>query len=216
MEPLQGLDAVRAIVWDFDGVLNIAGDAWRDAVVELGVDPDGLTKALFGTGQRALLTGAEDVLDRLEAWVRETGFPGDPEDILELLFEHDNTPDRDLLRMMAQLDQAGLTQVIATNSDPRRARYLALEGGWADRVDAFFASGDIGAMKPDTAFFAQIEAAMELQPQDLLLIDDAERNIDAADTRGWVTWHYKPGGAMALAQALMPLMLRGAQDGPQD
>lgn len=209
---MEGLEHVRAIAWDFDGVLNIADKAWRDAVREIGADPDALTRAIFGSGQRELLTGAEDVLDRLDVWVREAGFEGDPEDVLELLFEHDNDPDRDLLRMMAQLDQAGLVQVIATNSDPRRARFLAVEGGWADRVDALFASGEIGAMKPDAAFFAHIEAAMEIQPQELLLIDDAERNVDAADTRGWVTWHYQKGGAMALAQALMPLLLRGAQD----
>ncbi|GAB4268086.1 MAG: hypothetical protein Kow0013_18660 [Pararhodobacter sp.] len=209
---IDGIDTVRAIAWDFDGVLNIAGDAWKAvARDELGVDPDALTQAIFGTDSRALLTGRDDSLERLEAWVAKTGIEADPEDILEVLFENDNAPDGTLLRMISQLDRAGLAQVIATNSDARRARYLAVDGGWSERVDAIFASGEMGAMKPEAEFFAAIEEALGLAPQELLLIDDTERNVDAADTRGWRVWHYGQGSAMALAQALMPLLLRGSE-----
>ncbi|MCB1398285.1 MAG: HAD-IA family hydrolase [Rhodobacter sp.] len=213
MEAIEGIEGVRAIAWDFDGVLNVAGDAWRRvAEAELGLDPAALARAVFEAQPRALLTGAEDVLDRLQGWVDATGFEGDAEDILEILFEQDNDPDRDLLRLIAQLDRAGVAQVIATNTDARRARFLALDGGWAERVDAVFASGEMGAMKPDAGFFQQIEEAMGLAPHELLLIDDSERNTEAAEKRGWLAWHYRPGAAMALAQALMPLLLRGAEE----
>ncbi|MCL4675642.1 MAG: HAD-IA family hydrolase, partial [Pararhodobacter sp.] len=158
--------------------------------------------------RRAMLTGADDILDRLERWVRDSRFDGTAEDILELWFTAESDPDEDLQRMLAQLDRAGLTQVIATNNDPRRARFLAQDEGWGERVDAVFASGEMGVMKPDAAFYEQIETALGLAPQEILLIDDLERNIDAADARGWLTWQYRPGGALALAQALMPLFLR--------
>lgn len=209
---LDGIDRIQAIAWDFDGVLNVAGGAWRGVAAEaLGIDPEALSAAVFGRDRRALLTGHEDSLDRLERWVAETGADIAPEDILELVFEHDNAPDRTLLRLITELDRAGVTQVIAANIDARRARYLAVDGGWSDRVDAIFASGEIGAMKPDAAFFQQIESALGLYPHELLLIDATERNTEAADRRGWLAWHYQTGqtgSAMALARALMPLLLR--------
>ena len=209
MTAIEGLESVRAVAWDFDGVLNRAQHAWQDAVrSELGLDPTALMAVVFQADRRALLTGQSDILDRIEAWLGGQDTEAEAEDVLEILLEHDNLPDGDLLRMMAQLDRAGLVQVIATNSDARRARYLAAEGGWAERVDGFFASGEMGSMKPDAAYFEQIEEALGLKSHEILLIDDQERNIDAADTRGWRTFHHVPGGAMALAQAIMPLLLR--------
>jgi len=206
---MEGIEHIRAIAWDFDGVLNRAGNAWQEVLRrDWGADPAALVKAVFEPDRRALLTGQDDVLDRLERWVDDTGFEGGAEDILELLFEHDNDPDRELLLMIAQLDAAGLAQVMATNSDARRARFLAVEGGWAERLDAIFASGEMGVMKPDAAFFVQIEEALGLAPEEILLIDDLERNTDAAEKRGWLGWQYQPGGALALAQAIMPLLLR--------
>ena len=47
-----------------------------------------------------------------------------------------------------------------------------------------------------------------MAPEELLLIDDSPRNVEAAEKRGWLGWDYEAGGAMALAQALMPLLLR--------
>ena len=205
---IEGIKDVCAIAWDFDGVLNVARHAWQDALrAETGLDPAALIDAVFKRDRRALLTGDSDILDRIEGWLATQRTDIAPEDVLEILLEHDNQPDGDLLRMLAQLDRAGMVQVIATNSDARRARYLATDGGWIDRVDEIFASGEMGAMKPDAAYFEKIEDALSLHPHELLLIDDVEANVDAADKRGWCTWHYK-GDAMALAQALMPLMLR--------
>lgn len=214
---MEGIENIRAIAWDFDGVLNRAGVAGADGLfrwqhrmaAEFGIETADLAQRVFGHDPRALMTGTEDILDRLEAWVRETGFEGDAEDLLEMWFVAEHEPDDDLKRLIDQVDRVGVTQVMATNNDPRRLRFIATEGGWADTVDAIFASGEMGVMKPDVDFYARIEAALGLEAAEILLIDDQARNTDAAERRGWLAWQYQPGGAMALAQALMPLLLRG-------
>lgn len=213
---IDGLEHVRAIAWDFDGVLNRAGVAGADGLYrwqhrmaqDFGVETAGLAKQVFGQDRRALLTGQDDILDRLERWVRDIRFEGAAEDILELWFEAELDADPALLRIVEQLERAGLTQVIATNNEARRARHLTQDAGWGERVDAVFASGQMGVMKPDAAFFAQIEAALGVAPGEILLIDDLERNTDAAEKRGWLTWPYQHGGALQLAEAIMPLLLR--------
>lgn len=219
MEPIEGIERVQAIAWDFDGVLNRAGIKgpdghyrWESRVrSELGLDISGLSDRLFGTDLRALLTGQDDILDRVESWARSAGHRGAGEDILEVMFDAEHDPDPDLLRMIEQLDGAGITQVIATNNDLRRTRHIAVESGIGDHVAAVFSSADLGAMKPDAAYFDHIRDALGLEPPEILLIDDLEVNIDGAEKQGWLGWQYRAGGAMALAQALMPLMLRDDQ-----
>jgi putative hydrolase of the HAD superfamily len=213
---IEGIEHVRAIAWDFDGVLNRAGIRgadghyrWEARVrTELGLDISGLNAHVFGTGLRALLTGQEDILDRVESWARAAGHRAVAEDILELMFEAEHDPDPDLLRVIAQLDRAGITQVIATNNDPRRTRHIAQQSGMGELVEAVFSSGEMGVMKPDAAYFDQIRAALRLEASQILLIDDLEANIDGADRRGWLGWQYTPGQALPLVQALMPLLLR--------
>jgi len=215
-EVLEGLENIRAIAWDFDGVLNRAGIPGADGLylwqhrmaADFGIETADLAQRVFGDNLRAMLTGKDDILDRIEAWVSTAGFEGDAEDLMELMFTVENEADEDLLRIIEQLERAGLTQVIATNNDPRRTRFIAVEADWAAKVDAVFSSGDLGVMKPDTDYFARIEEALGLQAPEILLIDDLERNTDAAEKRGWIAWHYSSGGAMALAQAIMPLLLR--------
>lgn len=213
---IEGLDNIRAIAWDFDGVLNRAGVRGADGAYrwehrvrrELGLDIAGLNEAVYGTDLRALLTGNDDILDRVQAWCTAAGHDDAAEDILELMFEAEHDPDPDLLRLVEQLDRAGLTQVLATNNDPRRTRHIAVDSGMAEVLDGVFSSGDLGVMKPEGAYYQRIESALGLEAQQLLLIDDRELNTDAAEKRGWAAWHYQPGGAMALVQALMPLLLR--------
>lgn len=211
-EGIEGLEAVRALVWGYEGVLRRAGaEIWLAALeTEFDLNSAGLKRHLFGTGAADLLCGRVDVLERLEDWARVSGFAGDPEDILEIWFAAEPDRDPEVARIMAQLDAAGLVQVAAVNAEPRRARVLA--EALAGQVDAIFASGEMGVMLPEVAFFERIEAALGMNPHEILFIDADPRSVDAADARGWVTWQVGPSGGRALAGALMPLMLRAAPE----
>ncbi|WP_168192112.1 HAD-IA family hydrolase [Pararhodobacter marinus] len=218
-EKIDGIEAVRAIVWDFDGVLNRAGKRdgeglfpWQRKVgEELGIDARAMGQAVFGRDKAALFEGREDVLDRLADWARETGAAFDPEDVLEIWFQTDHDPDPELERLLPLLTQAGLAQVILSNNEARRARWIAQEAGWAGQVDAVFASGETGVMKPSGKAFEQVEQALDMLPHEILMIDDTPANVAAAEKRGWLGWDYEPGGAMALVQALMPLLVRSQE-----
>ncbi|MBC7738031.1 MAG: HAD-IA family hydrolase, partial [Candidatus Saccharibacteria bacterium] len=62
--------------------------------------------------------------------------------------------------------------------------------GFSTHMQHIFASGRMGVKKPDPAFFHQIGGWSALHPGDILLIDDAEKNIAAATLRGWQTFHF--------------------------
>ena len=42
-----------------------------------------------------------------------------------------------------------------------------------------------GVKKPDTRFFAKVQATVALSGQEILLIDDSAQNIEAARLVGW-------------------------------
>lgn len=214
---IDGIGEVQAVVWSFDSVLNLAGRATDDRGLaswqlrleaELGLDASSFSQTVLDTQRRAVMTGQDEILDRIEAWIDTTGFEGDCEDILEVWFDAAADPDPELARLMLALDDAGVTQAISLTADPRMARHLVLEAGLGEMADAVFVTGEIGAMPRDVAFLYAIEQTFDLPPEALLLIDQDERVAESADARGWKTWEFRHGEAMGLATALMPLLLR--------
>lgn len=204
---LEGVQDIRAVVWALDGVLNRAKPgAWVPLVArDLGIDAAAMERAVFRRDPAALLEGREDVLDRLQDWLEAAGAEADAEDVLELWFPAAHDPDPELGRLLDALAEAGLVQVILTNSDSRRARWIEAE--WGGRVDAVMASSAMGAVVPSGAAFEAVEKALSLPPAQILLIDATPATVEAAEKRGWLGWDYTPGGARALALALMPLLV---------
>lgn len=202
---------VRCIVWGFDGVLNrnIAGGryVWLDGLAaEFGIDAGQFETAIFKTNWTRIITGREDILDRLDRWAVNAHFTGDVEDVLEYWFTADLRISEPMERLVDQVEAAGLGQVIATNSDPRRARFLEQQQGWGEKVDAVFASGRLGVAKPDPAFFAAIEEETGLDPRELLFVEDRESHLAAAEKRGWQGVHFTEGSERALVTTLVPLL----------
>lgn len=202
---LEGVEHIRAILWGFDGVLNRAKPgAWVPLVArELGIDAAAMEKAVF-RDSAALLEGREDVLTRLQDWLDAQGAEADAEDVLELWLPADHDPDPELTRLTEALAEAGVMQALWLQADSRRARWIAQESGWAERVEAILTSSSLGAVMP--AALASLETTLGLPPHQILLIDSHPSRVEAAEKRGWLGWDYTPGGARALALALMPLL----------
>lgn len=203
----ERMTSVAAVVWDFDGVLNrnvVDGELlWSKRITDdLGIDLDTFRAHLFQSNWHDVLTGREDLLDRLAAWAAAAGYRQPVQTVLDYWFAHDALPDRTALDLLAAARARGLRAVIATNNEPRRAAYIENEMGFAGRVERVFASGRIGVTKPDRRFFAHVSDALALAPERLLLIDDGEANVAAARRCGWRAHHFTAGGYDALARLL--------------
>jgi putative hydrolase of the HAD superfamily len=107
--------------------------------------------------------------------------------VLDYWLAKDAHPDAQVL---GWLDACPVPGVIATNNEAHRARHIWEVMGFDARMQHIFASGRLGVKKPDGRFFATIEAWSGLAPGDILLIDDAEKNISAAAERGWQVFHF--------------------------
>ncbi|MCL6283189.1 HAD-IA family hydrolase [Ruegeria sp. 2012CJ41-6] len=178
------------IAWDFDGVLN---RNIRDGVFlwaenferDLGQSLEVFTKHVFADDFDRIITGQEDLRDRVASWADRVGFAPGPDALLDYWFSNDALPDAEVLKVQAALSARGVRHVIATNNEARRARYIETEMGFADRVAHVFASGRMGVRKPFPAFYARITETLDVAPGRMILIDDYQASVEAARAMGW-------------------------------
>jgi putative hydrolase of the HAD superfamily len=184
------MTGLKVIAWDFDGVLNqnIVDGRFRWAETfeaDLGQSHALFQRHVFDREYDDVITGRVDLRDRVASWATAVGFADGPDALLAYWFAKDNLPDPAMLDLMQIMAAHRIRQVIMTNNETRRARYIEDEMGYAARVEHVFASGRIGLRKPDPAYFRHVSDWLRVAPESILLIDDVEANVRQAAALGW-------------------------------
>ena len=181
---------IELIAWDFDGVLNRNIEdgefIWsRNFQADFGVPVSALQQYLFVSGRmKSVFTGQRDFRDLIIEWIETEGHNIDPDRLIDYWFRNDDHPDQEMINLVERLPHR---QIIATNNEARRERFITEQAGWGERVEKIFAAGPMGVAKPDADFFQIIEDWSEVRPECILLVDDLQSNLDAAAARGWQT-----------------------------
>ena len=196
------------VAWDFDGVLNrniVDGRfIWADRFEQdIGHSRASFDAHVFGDNLLEVVTGRQDLRDRVQSWANKVGCKQDADALLDYWFNRDALPDPDLMGVMETLSQRGIRQVIATNNESRRTAFIEHQMGFAARVEHVFASGRIGFAKPDAQFFNHVTEALSAEPSQMLLIDDLAANTQAAARLGWSVFHYTPDSTHELIVELL-------------
>jgi putative hydrolase of the HAD superfamily len=184
---------LKLIAWDFDGVLNRGFQGgfhhWQATFeADLGVSAQVFNDFIFTEAHfTSVLTGRRDLLDLLAEYVATHAVPHAPQAVLDYWLTKDACADDQVLGWQAACPVPG---VIATNNERHRADFIWHRMGFSVRMRHIFASGPLGVKKPEDGFFAAIEAWSGLAPGEILLVDDAEKNVQAAAARGWQVFHF--------------------------
>ncbi|MES0808338.1 HAD-IA family hydrolase [Roseibium sp. SCPC15] len=186
---------IKAIAWDFDGVLNrnvVDGRfVWSDTIEEdLGIPARAFQEGVFDSRFIDVIAGKRDLLEHVQSWLDLNHSHIDANALLDYWFVKDDLSDPLTGSLLDRLNQLGIVQVIATNNEHRRASYIEHKAGYGERVSAVFAAGRMGLAKPAPGFFVHVSDALCLPPQNILLIDDSETNTRAAKALGWDTFHF--------------------------
>ena len=196
---------MKLIAWDFDGVLNRGHQGgffeWQQTFEQdLGVSAKAFTDFIFTDNNfGTVLTGQRDLLDLLSAYVIAHDVPHSPRAVLDYWLTKDANADEQVLTWVKSSPVPG---VIATNNETHRADFIWNRMGFSQHLTRIFASGRMGVKKPDAGFFEQIEEWSGHAPRDILLIDDAEKNIATAAARGWQVFHFTDATRDALPEVL--------------
>jgi putative hydrolase of the HAD superfamily len=204
---------IAAVVFDYGGVLtNPVGDSIAAWFERDGIDPQSFSRTLkrwlsrtapVGTPIHRLETGELSVaeFDRLFAaeLTRGDGSPVEPWGVLDALFA-EMKPDPFMFALVHELRGIGVRVGLLSNSwgntYPR------------EQIDALFdpvvISGEVGMRKPNPDIFHHTLELLDIPPDEVVFVDDAEPNIEGAARVGLHTVHHT--GARATRAALTHLI----------
>jgi putative hydrolase of the HAD superfamily len=113
--------------------------------------------------------------------------------------------DQEVLAVVRRLREAGTAVHLATNQHVHRAAYMRDELGYGEHFDSCWYSCEVGAAKPDPAYFRAVLDGIGAEPGECLLVDDSARNVATALDLGmgaerWTTRDGHPALRKALAR----------------
>ena len=183
--------AIRAVVFDIGGVLEIIDDSifpgpWPARV--------GLSQAEFAELLQPLArSGAIGGITELEMY----------DEWRRLLHIDDATVEAmaaDVWRWYIGTIDQPLFDWFARQRGPRKTGILSNSGpgarererpfGFEDITDDIVYSHEVGLAKPDPAVYALVAARLGVEPQEIVFLDDVPDNIAAAQEAGWHAVHH--------------------------
>jgi putative hydrolase of the HAD superfamily len=188
--------AVRAVLWDADGVLQHLPDGWEASmrpVVEGAVaDVQSFLAEAF-EAEKPALVGQADWLEILPALLERWGVAHLYDRAVQIWLTI--VPQDAVRDLVTSLRAEGVRCYLATNQAEQRGRYMAENLGYDDLLDGAFWSYELGLAKPEPAYFTAILDRLGLAPGEVLFVDDNPRSVEAAREVGLAAehWHVDHG-----------------------
>jgi putative hydrolase of the HAD superfamily len=181
----MGSDSIRAVLFDFGGVL--AQEGFREGLAELarqqGLDPQAVHQAAMDAiYESGYILGQGTAEDFRRVLHRKTGLAGDVHSLFRTIAARFTLRPRMFAVVRALRDERYITAILSDQSD------------WLDRLDArlhFFRLFDkvynsyhVGKGKRDPSIFDDVVADLGLIPQQVLFVDDDPGNVERARLQG--------------------------------
>ncbi|CAN5705206.1 HAD-IA family hydrolase [soil metagenome] len=182
---------VSTLLLDADGVLQRVPGGWeesmRPALEGLVEDVEGFMTEAYAA-ERPALVGTVRWLDELPGLLDRWGIPGAYDDLLRIWLAIEAVPG--VREIVGTLRGQGIRCCLATNQDVARGEFMHEALGYGDLLDETFYSYALGVAKPDPAYFTTILGRLDADAQDVLFLDDKERNVEAARSVGLAAEHW--------------------------
>ncbi|UWM81581.1 HAD family hydrolase [Rhizobium sp. SRDI969] len=174
---------------------------------DLGLRLDLLQQEFFQTHWRDIIIGHAALEPRLAGVLAKIAPHLRAETLIDYWFENDSRLDLNLLEELAALRQSGITLLLATNQEHRRARYLMEQIGLNAHFDDIIYSAALGYSKPSPDFFRLATERAGVLPGEIAFIDDMAENIEAARQFGWNAAQWTTGATLG---GTLPVFARPA------
>lgn len=175
--------AIRAVLFDADGVLQRARPGWREQLAALvpGRDVDAFVTDVLAAEVRPLY-GAADFPDELAAVLDRWHVRAPVEQVLANWAAIEVFPG--VLEVVRSVRAAGVACYLATNQHAFRTARMRSSIGYQEVFDDAFYSCELRLAKPDPAFFGAILDRIGWPGSAVLFVDDNPANVDGARIAG--------------------------------
>jgi putative hydrolase of the HAD superfamily len=177
---------IRAVVLDIGSVLEVIDDSVFPEPFERrhGLAPGSVAAACDWPGDPAI--GELSEAELRAHWKLRLGLTDAQAD--ELMVDqwrwYCGTLDQQLFDWFAGVRGRGLKAGIVSNSGPG-AREAERHFGFEGIVDDLVYSHEVGLKKPDPAIFRLASTRLDVEPQEIVFLDDSQVCVDAARAAGW-------------------------------
>ncbi len=184
---------IRVVLFDFGGVLVqgqnfYARNAWAQ---RLGLEPKALARHVFESelAERAIV--GEIPVE--EMWVQLGGeLDLDAEESRRLMDDFFRGDDLNVAVLNLARSLAGEYELAILSNAWSNAREAFVERFGLDELfDEMIISAEVGIAKPDLAIYHLAARRLEVEPQEILFIDDLRENIESAREVGFHAVHYR-------------------------
>lgn len=184
---------------DVDGVVVRHPDpaGWSARIEEdLGIPRAALQARFFKPCWDDVVHGRAALRDRLAPALAEIAPHVSSSQLIDYWFEGDAHLDEALLLQLAEVRAAGTPLHLATVQEHERAAYLWNRLGLRDLFDDMHYAAQLGVSKPSQDFYAAVEQRVGVPASAIAFIDDTEKNVEAARSRGWNAALWTPGATL--------------------
>ena len=192
---------MTVLLLDCDGVVvhgHPEGGRWdKNLERDLGIRADLVQTCFFKPHFRKIVLGEADLFAVLEQMWPELETAATPRAFVDYWFAMDSRIDPDVIAQVDAWRAAGAKAYLATVQEHHRARYLMDTLGLARHFDGIHHAAALGAAKPDRLFYERTQAL--LPPGEVIFLDDALPNVDAASAFGWRAHHFRSAQDLRVA-----------------
>lgn len=185
---------VKHVLFDADGVLQDLPGGWHNAVRPfLGEQTDAFLLRTWHE-ELPMLAGQGDYLPLLETALRDHGCDEDVDVVYRAVWHRIDLIEESFALVHA-LKTAGYGVHLGTNQEQYRGGYMRTELGYDAVFDVSCYSYELGARKPDPAFFRAALHRIDADASEVLFIDDNLPNVEGAREVGLNAehWHFDEG-----------------------
>lgn len=178
----------RAVIFDVDGLLLNTEFIWLDCWMQTGKDHDipefgPLFYKAVGTAGKDI----EDMLDRELPHVQEA----ERRELMTDVRKYGNKVVDHQLALMAgaidlldYLEEKGYRKAVATTTKRDLTDLRLKKMGVFDRFEYILCGDEVVKRKPDPEIYQKVLAALDIQPQDALVLEDTCYGVEAASRAG--------------------------------
>lgn len=175
--------AIGHVLFDADGVLQELPGGWVAAAEPYFGERTMEFLQRSYEAQLPTLAGQGDHLVILAAILADFGVTATLEDVYRDIWLA-AVPAPASIALVRTLRDGGYGVHLGTNQERYRAAHMREVFGYDALFDVSCYSCELGAAKPDAAFFAEAVRRIGAEPQTILFIDDAAQNVAAAREAG--------------------------------
>jgi len=128
--------------------------------------------------------GKIDIKEVLPKYLKEWGWQKSVDDFLQYWFESSTIVDKEVENKVQEIRALGTKCYLVTDQEKYRAEYLRKNLYFEKKFDGCFFSCEIGYSKSSPEFFKVVFKQLELNPSDIIFLDDEEKNIVVAEQLG--------------------------------